>query len=132
MKKNFWTKMLGLMLVLICAFSLAACGGKKSIAGTYNLDTISMSGVTMDVNELADYLGEAGAELKIALVLKDDGSFTLDMSAIDESQSQEGTWEDKNGALDLTADNETITADYKDGVITLTEETSGMSMVFKK
>ena len=132
MKKNFWTKMLGMMLVLICAISLVACGGgkKSDAAGTYKLESVSVGGVTMTMDDLASTMGEAGVELDMSLELKADGKFTLDMAALDENMSMEGTWKDKGKTIDLTADGDTLSAAYENGTITL--EAEGTSMTFKK
>ena len=54
MKKNFCKKLLSLLLVLICALSLAACGGKNSLAGTYKLQSLEMEGMSMDLEEMSD------------------------------------------------------------------------------
>lgn len=134
MKKSFWTKMLSLMLVLVCVISMTACGSKKSdVIGAYKLQTIEMEGVSMDIEELVSYLGEEGeegADLNIILDIQDGGKFKLDMSSLDDSLSGEGTWEEADGKLKLTVEGETIEATLKDGVITMAEE--GTSMTFAK
>ena len=130
MKKNFCKKLLSLLLVLICALSLAACGGKNSLAGTYTLQSLEMGGMSMDLEEMSDILGIDSDDLNASLSLKEDGSFSLDMSALDDSMSVEGTWKSTSGGVDLTAEGDTITATVKGGTITL--EDSGISMVFKK
>ena len=86
MKKNVWAKMLSLVLVLTCVIGLAACGkeGGSSAAGTYKLQTIDMGGISMDMEQLATTLGVSEDDMKVELVLKEDGSFTLDMSAVEE------------------------------------------------
>ena len=129
-KKNFCKKLLSLLLVLICALSLAACGGKNSIAGTYKLQSLEMEGMSMDLEEMSDILGIDSDDLNASLSLKEDGSFSLDMSALDESMSVEGTWKSTGSGVDLTAEGDTITATVKGDTITL--EDSGTSMVFKK
>ena len=132
MKKNVWAKMLSLVLVLTCVIGLAACGkdGGSSAAGTYNFQTIDMGGITMDMEQLADTLGEAADQIKMALVLKEDGSSSLDAAAVDENMSMEGTWEEKGGNIELTSEGSTISCTLKDGVLTISEE--GIVMTFKK
>lgn len=133
MKKSIWSKLLCMALVLMMVFSLAACGKKdsgSSAAGTYNLQEISASGVTMNMEDLKASLGDAAKDLDFAIVLGEDGKFSLDMTAFDPSMSLEGTWEEKDGSIELTVDGETISASLKDGVLTMEEE--GTSLTFKK
>lgn len=126
--KNLMRKALCLMLVLVCALSLAACGGSKAV-GTYELETMTMGEKTMDIKELAK---EAGQEMKLTLEIKSNGKFAMKATGMDDSMNEEGTWEEKGGKLVLTVDDEPAEATYKDGVLTLEEETLGMKLVFKK
>ena len=133
MKKNLCTKLAVLMLNLLCAFSLAACGGSKksALAGTYKLKSVTTQGVTMDLDELADSLGESADALSsVTAELKDDGTFTLDTSALTVTSAIEGTWEEKDGALDLTAEGDTITATVSGSSFKLSS--SGVDMTFEK
>ena len=132
MKKTLWAKMMSLTLVLACVFSLAACGGGSSAAGSYTLQTISMSGFSMDLEQLAETYDVSMDELKIALDLKSNGNFTLDMSAIDDSMSMDGTWSQSGDDIALTIDGETLTVTLNGDVITLAEPESGVTMTFKK
>lgn len=74
--------------------------------------------------------GEGDLSSIVTLTINEDGTFKLDMSAMGESESQEGTWEEKDGKITLKAEGETIEGTYADGLVTLSEE--GMSLVFKK
>ncbi len=132
MKKNVWTKVLSLALALVCVLGLAACGngGTSKAAGTYRLQTIEMSGLNMDVAQLAETAGISEDEFKVVLDLKSDGSFTLDAAALEDSMSMEGTWEESGSDIKLTAEGNTTTATLADGVITFAEE--GITMTFKK
>lgn len=133
MKKSVWAKMLSLALVFVCVIGLAACGGggDTSAAGTYRLQTIEMSGMSMDLEQLAESAGVSADDMAINLDLKSDGNFTLDMSALDAADmSMSGTWEASGSNIKLTVEGEIINATLKDGVITLAEE--GVSMTFKK
>ena len=133
MKKSVWAKMLSLALVFVCVIGLAACGGggDTSAAGTYRLQTIEMSGMSMDLEQLAETAGVSADDMAINLDLKSDGNFALDMSALDAADmSMSGTWEASGSNIKLTVEGETINATLKDGVITLAEE--GVSMTFKK
>ncbi len=129
MKKNVWTKMLSLALVLVCVFSLAACGGGDSdLSGTYNLKTIQMAGVTMDMDQLAESLGEAADSVKIDLVLNSDGTYKLEADALE--MTTDGTWKADGSNLTLVIEGQETAATVKDGEITITAE--GVSMTFKK
>ncbi len=130
MKK--FSKMLSLVLVLACMLTLVACGGGNdtAAAGTYKLETIEMQGMTMNLEELAAAAQVDADSFKVELVLNSDGSFKLDMDAIDPTTSMEGTWKSKGNNVVMTVDGETVEAPLKDGVITMAED--GMSMTFKK
>lgn len=133
MKKNVWAKVLSLMLALVCVMGLAACGdkgGSSSAAGVYNFQTLEMGGMSMDMDQMIESGMLAEDDVKITLDLKSDGNFTLDMSALDESQSMDGTWKENGGNIELTVEGETITATLADGVITMAAE--GLTMTFKK
>ena len=130
MKK--FSKMLSLVLVLACMLTLVACGGGNdtAAAGTYKLETIEMQGMTMNLEELAAAAQVDADSFKVELVLNSDGSFKLDMDAIDPTTSMEGTWKSKGNNVVMTVEGETVDAPLKDGVITMAEV--GMSMTFKK
>lgn len=135
MKKSVWAKMLSFALVLVCVMGLAACGGggDTSAAGTYKLQTIEMAGMTMDLPQLAEAAGVSEDELKLNLELKEDGTFVLDMAALQQADmSMEGTWEQSGSNIKLTAEGSTTSATLKDGVITIADDSAGISMTFKK
>ncbi len=129
MKKSVWAKMLSLALVFVCVIGLAACGGgDSSAAGSYKLQTIEMS---MDLEQLAEASGVSADEMTIILDLKEDGNFSLDMSALESADmSMSGTWEGSGSSVKLTVEGETINCTLKDGVLTMAAE--GVSMTFKK
>ena len=138
MKKNVWTKMVGLALTLVCIIGLVACGdkGSSNAAGTYTLQTIAIGGMTMDLEQLAETAGVPADELKVTMDLKSDGNFLLDMYALADTMggatdtNMEGTWKESGSNITLEADGATTTVTLQDGVITMEEE--GMSMTFKK
>lgn len=127
MKKRF-NKIISLALVLICVFALAACGGGSGAEGTYTFKTMSMQGMTFDIEQLAETLGEEADQLKISLVLNSDGSLKLEADALE--MSGEGTWKASGSTVTMTIDGEEMTATLKDGEITMSAE--GITLTFKK
>lgn len=133
MQKKWMGKILALMLVLACVMGLTACGGKSKAVGKYDLESMETEGMTINVQDMLNTLSESGVEMnvKILLDLKEDGTFTLDMAALDESESEEGKWEEKDGIVTLSAeDGESIDATLEGDTLTL--EADGQKMVFKK
>ncbi len=129
MRRNLLSKLTALMLVLLCLFGLAACGGSKP-TGVYNLESIESGGVSLTVSDLKSLLGEEAADFSVTLEIKEDGTFILDAASLDEGMNGEGTWTQSGNQLSMTADGDTITATLKGNTISLTE--SDTTMVFKK
>ena len=106
MKKSFKAKVATFMMVLVLALSFAGCGGGKSKAiGSYKLETIEAEGMTINMEDLLSLAAGAGVEgvdedTALTLEIKEDGKFVLDMTAFDESMSEEGTWEKKGRKAD--------------------------------
>lgn len=133
MQKKWMGKILALMLVLACVMGLTACGGKSKAVGKYDMESMETEGMTINVQDMLDTLSESGVEMNVEIVLdlKEDGTFTLDMAALDESESEEGKWEEKDGIVTLsTEDGESIDATLEGDTLTL--EADGQKMVFKK
>lgn len=125
-------RVLALMMVLAMMVCLVACGGGNgssdaSVAGTYNLVKMNAGGVSVDIGQLTE---QAGVEVKIALVLNEDGNFTLDMSGLGAGESISGTWKADGSKLTLNAEGEDVPATL-DGK-TITMEQDGQSMTFEK
>lgn len=129
MKKNFWTKMVSLLLVLVCVASLAACGGDSNPEGRYGLQTMEMAGMTLDYEQLLAAYGD-GTDLNIYMVLNEDGTFKLDMEAVTPGSSLDGTWKLSGSKLTLTTSDGDVEVTLKGGVITMASD--GISMTFKK
>lgn len=123
MKKRVITLFLALAMVV----SLAACGGGGNVAGTYNLTEMNAGGISMNIEDISSM---AGMDVSIVLNLKSDGNFSLDMSAIDSSESLSGTWTADGSTLSLTSDGSTITGSIDGGTIVLEE--SGQTLTFEK
>lgn len=129
MKRNLLAKLTALVLVVLCLFSLAACGSSKP-TGVYNLESIESDGVSLKVSELKSLLGEEAGDFSVSLEIKEDGTFILNASSLDEDLNGEGTWTQSGNKLSMTADGDTIAATLKGNTISLTEDDT--TMVFKK
>ena len=123
MKKRASTLLLALAMIV----SLAACGGGNTAAGSYKLTEMNAGGINMNVSDLAESIG---MEFNVILELKSDGSFSLDMAALDESESLSGTWTADGKDLVLTAEGEDVPATFDGKTIVL--EQDGQSLTFEK
>lgn len=125
MKKRALTLLLALAMIV----SLAACGGGggSSAAGSYKLTKMDAAGVSMNLDELA---ATTGVEMSITLELKEDGNFSLDMSALGQSESLSGTWKADGNNLVLSAEGEDLPVTFDGKTIVL--EQDGQSLTFEK
>lgn len=121
-------RVLSLLMVLALMVGLVACGGgKTNAAGTYNLTKMDMNGVSVDLDQLTE---EAGVEVKITLVLKEDGNFSLDMGTLGVSESLSGTWKADGNNLTLTSEGTDVPATLDGTTITMSQD--GQTMTFEK
>ncbi len=123
MKKRALTLLLALAMIV----SLAACGGGGGgAAGSYKMTKMNAAGVEMNIDDLA---AMAGVDMTVTLELKDDGNFSLDMSALG-TGSVSGTWTSSGSTVTLTAEGEDISCSLNGG--TLVMEQDGQSLTFEK
>ncbi len=121
-------RILALLLVVAMMMCLVACGGKKNnVAGTYHLTKMNMEGVNLDIKQLSE---QSGVEMKVDLVLEENGNFSLDMSALGTGENLSGTWKADGNKLTMTAEGEDASAVVDGKTITL--EADGASMIFEK
>lgn len=130
MKKNFWTKMISLALALVCMLSLVACGGGGSVAGDYKLDSVKTGDSTVKWADFATTMGVSADDVAIGLEIREDGTFKLNMDAMDPTLSGEGTWTQDGSTITLNGDGDSLTATHKGSEITI--EADGVSLIFKK
>lgn len=119
-------RMMLLLAMILTIFALAGCGGEKTspAVGTWKATTVSVSGVSVDVDE---YLKQSGNEdVKMEMVLNKDNSMSIDMAG----QTGEGTWKLDGSTLTLTIDGDSLDTTYEDGKITM--DLSGVSMTLEK
>ena len=123
MKKRALTLLLALAMIV----SLAACGGGGGgAAGSYKMTKMNAAGVEMNIDDLA---AMAGVDMTVTLELKDDGNFSLDMSALG-TGSVSGTWTSSGSTVTLTSDGEDVNATISGK--TLVMEQDGQSLTFEK
>lgn len=124
MKKRVAVLMLAVVMTVL---ALAGCGGKKSsapVVGDWKMTKVEAMGVSMSVDE---YLEAAGmGDMKMEMSIKDNGKFSMDVVG----ESGTGTWKYEEPTLTLDDGTDSVTAEYKDGVITLSM--SGVDMIFEK
>lgn len=109
-----------LLLCALCLLFLAGCSGKNQAVGIYDLKTIVRDGTTLEVNQLPQ--GEDGSSFAVTLDLKEDGTFSLDLSALGDTSSMTGVWEEQSGQILLTSGSSTLSAAWSDGVLTLAQD----------
>lgn len=135
MKKSV-AKFISLALVLVCMLGLVACGGGGAdVSGTYKLTEVSMSGMSVNLEDLAAGLGKSMDDLMVDLELKSDGKFNFDLSDLDPSLKMDGTYKASGKTVTLTtSDDEKIICTLEGDTLTMSEEEGGVtaSMVFKK
>lgn len=97
-----------LVLVLVFALSFAACGGSKSVAGTWVIE-----GTDSDISSLelkSDGTGKISLGGSISLDLTyttEKDKLTLTMSYLGQTESEEYTYSVKDKKLTLTDDSQT-------------------------
>lgn len=131
MKKN--SKAIMLMLVSIMAMTiLAGCKEKKDatpeIVGTWKVATVETAGVSVDFDEYAKQLGQDADSLTMEITAKEDKTISMDFMG----NKAEGTWEEKAGEYTLELSGQKQKVEIKDGKLTFTEESMGVTMTLEK
>ena len=119
-------RMMLLLAMILTVLTLAACGGSKisPVVGNWKATTVSVSGVSVDVDE---YLKQSGNEdVKMEMVLEKDNTMSINMAG----QTGEGTWKLAGSTLTLSIDGDSLDTTYEDGKITM--DLSGVSMTLEK
>ena len=123
MKKRALTLFLALAMIV----SLAACGGGSGPAGSYKMTKMNAGGIEMNIDDIA---AMAGVDVSVTLELKEDGNFSLDMSALGTGESVSGTWTADGNNLTLTSEGSDVSATLNGK--TLVMEQDGQSLTFEK
>ncbi len=126
--KKFLTS-LALTTMLVCCLMMFACGGNADVTGTYKFESIKgeMGGVIVDAKVGDTIMG--GMELTkdfMTLTIKDDNTATF----VSQGDEQTGTWEQKDGKIIITIEEEAIEF-TKDGNKLVVEE-AGMKVTLSK
>ena len=132
-----------ILVVLMVAALFVGCGSSDSLDGTYKLKAIDGKNVKEYFTAIAekggetlqtvlDFMGidENTLDNLMTLVLKSDGTFSLNSKMDAEEKSYDGTWTQEGDKLTLTMDNEPQEFTLKDGELTFAVD--GMTMTLGK
>ena len=131
-------KFLTLLLVAVLAmgvFAFVGCGN-KGIAGTYKFDSMTR---TYGEETVTQKVGDEIEGMKITsdmitIEVKEDKTFAWTEKMGEESETMNGTWEEKDGAYSFTIGDEPINAklDGKKLILSQSEEGFSVEYVFVK
>ena len=84
----------------------------------------------MDMEKFAEQLGEAGANFKMTMDVKEDNTFTVDFNG----ETEQGTWKEDGDKYTLTVDGEdqVVTIEDNQLVFEMTEEDQTVRLIFAK
>lgn len=125
-----------LLLALTLCVSLVACGG--GVEGTYKLESMEMGTgsdkITIKAGEEVDLMG-TGVKTKIeadymTLTLNADKTAKMVTKATGAEVSVEGTWEEKDGKVVITVQNDPQEFKLENGKLILEQE--GVKIVLAK
>ena len=112
-------KLMAIVLVLVMALSICACGSKSNDAGKYIFSSMESEGQVYNAEDLSA-LGLDGGSMYIEL--RTDGTAVISLLG----ETMEGTW--KPGSITIDGDTEEYTIDGK--MLTLANE--GEKISFEK
>ncbi|MBQ1252445.1 MAG: hypothetical protein IIY02_05975 [Firmicutes bacterium] len=115
------------LIALMLIFAFAACGGGEDPnAGTYYLTSAEVFGVTLTADDLSEAMGTDVSNYYIEL--ESNGDFNGDSGA----GVGYGTWTLDGTALTLTEDGVDMTGTLENGVMSIYEPTSGVTLIFER
>lgn len=118
--KRTMLRLFSLLLVVVLALGMAACGGKSDVTGTWVLSGGSQDGVTVDQETLEAVMGE------MTYTFEDGGKVTMSLAGV----SVEGTWTQDGDTVTLESQGTTSTMTLDGDKLTLEE--SGVTVEFTK
>ena len=129
MNINTNKRVLALLIALSMIFALAACGGGKSPAGTYNLSKISENGEEITAEEMAEIIG---MDIGMTLELTKDNKFTLNMGLFGDEgeESISGAWKMDGDSMILSVEDVEWPLTCDDNIVELDME--GAIFTFEK
>lgn len=122
-------KMVAILMLVVLAFSLTACGGSKGqdIVGKWNIDVnslLEMTGASPTDLEMIESLGGMSATMEFTK----DGKCILEMSVMGQTETQEQTYTLEDGKVLLDG----APGDYKVEGDKLTLTADGLTMVLTR
>ena len=118
---------LAVLLTAVCLLlALAGCSSKNHAVGVYDLKTILRDGATLEVDQLPQ-TSDGQSSYTVTLDLKEDGTFSLDMTVQGQTSSMTGVWEEQSGQVLLTSGSNTLSATWTDGVLTLEQDSQTLT-----
>ena len=104
MKKAVAAVVTALLTIMLCVCMTACSTG---IVGTYKFESMSMvsGGLSVEIKAGQEYNGVKVSEDAYKLAVKGDNTFVLSINMGTEA-SVEGTWEEKDGKYNFTAEGE--------------------------
>ena len=123
-------KFLAIALVFVMVFSLAGCGGNE-LTGTWKLDSEALAASLEGAEGEEALAGALMAMMEVTMVFGADGTSEITMVAMDETETQKGTYTADGTTLTITAEDGTITTfAYRFDGDTLYLENEGVELPF--
>ena len=126
-----------LMLVIVSAFALTACGGGDGegsgdgVTGTYKLKSITYEGVTLNIGDEAPWGDDVLTADSVVMELKADGVLVSSSAVAGQTQSQSGTWTQDGNTINGTIEGQTVTMTLDGKTLTYVVNTF-LTYVFEK
>lgn len=114
-------KLISMILIVCMACMMIPAMAEEDLTGEWYVKTMSQGEQTFDAASLG---------MNMTLTLNADG--TLKMESPAEEGPIEGTWTNEGGKVTLTLQDQTNEVTIADGVMTLSDETIGMTMTFTR
>lgn len=121
---------ISVLMLLVMVFTLVGCKKTPAIVGAWTGKSIETAGITMDMEKFAEQLGEAGANFKVTMDVKEDNTFSIDFGG----ETSQGTWKENGEKYTLTVDGSDQDVTIEDGqlVFEMTEENQTVKLIFAK
>lgn len=131
MNKRIKKVVLMMIAAVMMMAVLSACGEKEvssEIVGTWKAAMVEASGISVDIAQYAEQMGQSVDTIKMEIVVKEDKTFSMDMMG----QKSDGTWEERDGGYVLTAGGTDQEVAITDGKLVFDEPTMNIKVTFEK